>query len=59
MLSPAPGFVLQEIWSYDDNHYRFWKAVCYLVNDKDAAPVVRSSAGRIAAEYPVAQHDLL
>ncbi|EHM45430.1 NACHT domain-containing protein [Yokenella regensburgei] len=59
MLSPALGFVLQEIWSYDDNHYRFWQAVSNLVNDNDGDPIIRSSAGRIAAEYPVAQNDLL
>jgi hypothetical protein len=59
MLSPALGFVLQEIWSYDDNHYRFWQAVSYLVNDKGGDPIIRSSAGRIAAEYPAAQNDLL
>lgn len=59
MLSPALGFVLQEIWSYDNNHYRFWQAVSYLVNDKDGDPIIRSSAGRIAADYPTAQHDLL
>ncbi|ADC57542.1 conserved hypothetical protein [Klebsiella variicola At-22] len=59
MLSPALGFVLQEIWSYDNNHCRFWQAVSYLVNDKDGDPIIRSSAGRIAADYPTAQHDLL
>lgn len=53
MLSPALGFVLQEIWSYDDNHRSFWQAVSYLVNDKDGDPIIRSSAGRIAAEYPI------
>lgn len=59
MLSPALGFVFQEIWSYDDDHCRFWQAVSYLVNDKDGDPIIRSSAGRIAAEYPVAENDLL
>lgn len=59
MLSPALGFVLQEIWSFDDNHYRFWQTVSNLVNDTDGDPIIRSSAGRIAAEYPVAQNDLL
>ncbi|EGF8259430.1 ATP-binding protein [Escherichia coli] len=59
MLSPALGFVLQEIWSYDDNHRSFWQAVSYLVNDKDGDPIIRSSAGRIAAEYPIEQDDLL
>lgn len=59
MLSPALGFVLQEIWGYDDNHRSFWQAVSYLVNDKDGDPIIRSSAGRIAAEYPIEQDDLL
>ncbi|ECT6332142.1 ATP-binding protein [Salmonella enterica subsp. enterica serovar Cerro] len=59
MLSPALGFVLQEIWSYDDNHRSFWQAMSYLVNDKDGDPIIRSSAGRIAAEYPIEQDDLL
>ena len=59
MLSPALSFVLQEIWSYDDNHRSFWLAVSNLVNDKDGDPIIRSSAGRIAAEYPIEQDDLL
>ncbi|ADO47960.1 ATP-binding protein [[Enterobacter] lignolyticus] len=59
MLSPALGFVLQEIWDYDENHHSFWQAVSHLVNDNDGDPIIRSSTGRIAAEYPVAQNDLL
>ena len=59
ILSPALGFVLQEIWHYDNNHNQFWLAVSHLLNNKDADPIMRSSAARIAAEYPVAQNDLL
>lgn len=59
MLSPALGFVLQEIWDYNEDHHGFWQAVSHLVNDSDGDPIIRSSTGRIAAEYPVTQNDLL
>ncbi|WNN53249.1 ATP-binding protein [Hafnia alvei] len=59
MLSPALGFVLQEIWNDDPNHNSFWKAVGHLVSDKEGDPIIRSAAGRIAAEYPAQQEDAL
>ncbi|EEO9712509.1 ATP-binding protein [Salmonella enterica] len=59
LLSPALGFVLQEIWDYNEDHHGFWQAVSHLVNDSDGDPIIRSSTSRIAAEYPVAQNDLL
>lgn len=49
LLSPALGFVLQEIWDYNEDHHGFWQAVSHSVNDSDGDPIIRSATGRIAA----------
>ncbi|NHN86240.1 hypothetical protein GOB93_16570 [Acetobacter musti] len=57
MLSPALGFVLREIWETD--HARFWIALGRLINDEDGDPIIRSTAGRLGAEFPAAAEDCL
>lgn len=59
MLSPALGFVLREVWESETNHARFWIAVGTLINDDDGDPIIRSTAGRLGAEFPVAPQDCL
>jgi hypothetical protein len=52
MLAPALRFVLAEIWTYSDNREEFWSAIVHLLGGAAADPVVRSVAGRAAAELP-------
>lgn len=59
MLSPALGFVLREIWDSETDHARFWVALGALINDEDGDPVIRSMAGRLGAEFPIAARDCL
>jgi hypothetical protein len=59
MLAPALGFVLQEIWEAESDHARFWTAVAEIVSDQGGDPVIRSYAGRLSAEYPKLEHDVL
>ncbi len=59
MLSPALGFVLREIWETETDHARFWIALGRLINDKDGDPIIRSTAGRLGAEFPAAAEDCL
>lgn len=59
MLSPALGFVLREIWESDPDHGRFWGALGNLINEKDADPIIRSTAGRLGAEFPTSANDCL
>lgn len=59
MLSPALGFVLREIWETETDHARFWIALGALINDEDGDPVIRSSAGRLGAEFPTSAGDCL
>lgn len=59
MLSPALGFVLREIWETETDHARFWIALGRLINDEDGDPIIRSTAGRLGAEFPVAAEDCL
>lgn len=59
MLSPALGFVLREIWETEPDHARFWIALGRLINDEDGDPIIRSTAGRLGAEFPVAAEDCL
>lgn len=59
ILSPALGFILKEIWEYSDDHHHFWRAIGHLLNNKECDPIMRSYAGRIAAEYPTEKNDLL
>lgn len=59
MLSPALGFVLREIWETETDHARFWIALGRLINDEDGDPIIRSTAGRLGAEFPTATEDCL
>ncbi len=59
MLSPALGFVLREIWESETDHVRFWIALGALINDENGDPIIRSTAGRLGAEFPTAAHDCL
>jgi hypothetical protein len=59
MLSPALGFVLREIWETETDHARFWIALGRLINDEDGDPIIRSTAGRLGAEFPAAAEDCL
>ncbi len=59
MLSPALGFVLREIWESETDRARFWTAVGVLINDEDGDPIIRSTAGRLGAEFPIAANDAL
>jgi hypothetical protein len=57
MLSPALGFVLREIWESETDRARFWIALGVLINDNDGDPIIRSTAGRLGAEFPSAAID--
>lgn len=57
MLSPALGFVLREIWESEADHGLFWAAVGTLINDEDGDPIIRSTAGRLGAEFPRSAED--
>lgn len=59
MLSPALGFVLREIWETETDHARFWIALGRLINDEDGDPIIRSTAGRLGAEFPADAEDCL
>lgn len=59
MLSPALGFVLREIWESEKSRARFWGAVCMIINDEDGDPIIRSTAGRLGAEFPALPQDCL
>lgn len=59
MLSPALGFVLREIWESETDRARFWIALGALINDEDGDPIIRSAAGRLGAEFPIAAQDCL
>jgi hypothetical protein len=57
MLSPALGFVLREIWESATNRVQFWTALSVLINDEDGDPIIRSTAGRLGAEFPTDPND--
>lgn len=59
MLSPALGFVLREIWESETDHAHFWIALGTLINDEDGDPIIRSTAGRLGAEFPTSAQDCL
>ncbi len=52
MLAPAMGFLLQELWSAQPDHERYWTAVERMVGNPEADPILRSVAGRLSAELP-------
>ncbi|WP_296701896.1 hypothetical protein [Thiocapsa sp. UBA6158] len=58
VLGPAMGFLLQALWSEDQDHNRFWTAIGNLVGASDCDPVIRSVAARMAAELPVLPEDV-
>ena len=59
MLSPALGFVLREIWESELDHANFWIALDTLINDEEGDPIIRSTAGRLGAEFPTSAQDCL
>lgn len=58
MLAPALAFLLREIWDRGTDRAEFWTAVSWILADKDSDPVIRSSTGRICAEYPLVSGDM-
>lgn len=58
MLAPAMGFLLQELWSSEDNRERFWTAVERILGNADGDPILRSVAGRLSAELPESPQDV-
>ncbi|WP_074955508.1 hypothetical protein [Pseudomonas syringae] len=59
MLSPALGFVLREIWESQEDRKPFWAALGTLINDEHGDPIIRSTAGRLGAEFPSSAEDCL
>ncbi|MET4009715.1 hypothetical protein ACVKXK_004792 [Pseudomonas sp. PvP101] len=59
MLSPALGFVLREIWESQENRKPFWASLNALINDEQGDPIIRSTAGRLGAEFPSKKEDCL
>ncbi|QEI05670.1 ATP-binding protein [Pigmentiphaga aceris] len=59
MLSPALGFVLREVWESEIDHARFWSILGTLINDEHGDPIIRSTAGRLGAEFPTSAQDCL
>ncbi|MCL6688081.1 hypothetical protein M8R19_05065 [Pseudomonas sp. R3.Fl] len=59
MLSPALGFLLREIWESETNRKPFWTALRTLINDEDGDPIIRSTAGRLGAEFPTSAQDCI
>lgn len=57
MLAPALLFVLHELWDQSVDRDRFWSAVAKLITDRAGDPVLRSSASRAGAEFPVDVED--
>lgn len=58
MLAPALGFLLQELWSSENNRERFWTAVERTLGNANADPIFRSVAGRLSAELPETPQDV-
>lgn len=59
MLSPALGFVLREIWELQESREPFWASLEALINDDQGDPIIRSTAGRLGAEFPSKKEDCL
>ncbi|MCE0962834.1 ATP-binding protein [Pseudomonas putida] len=59
MLSPALGFVMRELWESQPDHARFWSALSDIINDEEGDPIIRSTAGRLGAEFPGVADDCL
>ena len=58
MLAPALGFLLQELWSSENNRERFWTAVERILGNPNGDPIFRSVAGRLSAELPETPQDV-
>jgi hypothetical protein len=58
MLAPALGFLLQELWSSEDDRERFWIAVERILGNANGDPILRSVAGRLSAELPENPQDV-
>lgn len=58
MLAPALTFVLREIWVREPDRAEFWTAAGHILSDRDGDPVIRSTTGRICAEYPLVASDI-
>lgn len=58
MLAPALGFLLQELWSSENNRERFWTAVERILGNANGDPILRSVAGRLSAELPETPQDV-
>lgn len=58
MLAPALGFLLQELWSLEDDRERFWTAVERILGSANGDAIFRSVAGRLSAELPETLHDI-
>jgi len=59
MLSPALGFVMREIWESQEDRKPFWASLGTLINDEHGDPIIRSTAGRLGAEFPSSAEDCL
>ncbi len=57
MLAPALSFVLRKIWENNTDRSDFWKATTIILADEETDPVIRSTTGRICAEYPKCTED--
>lgn len=58
MLAPALGFLLQELWSSENNRERFWSGVERILGNVNGDPIFRSVAGRLSAELPETPQDV-
>lgn len=59
MLSPALGFVLRGIWESQEDRKLFWTSLGTLINDEHGDPIIRSTAGRLGAEFPSLAEDCI
>lgn len=59
ILGPALGFLLEELWSCDPGHQRFWTVATTLLGAPDCDPVIRSIAARMAAELALHAADIV
>ena len=57
MLSPALGYVLQEVWNQNADRANFWRAACRILSDQGSDPIIRSAVCRLAAKLPTTRND--
>lgn len=58
ILAPALSFLLQELWSSEDDRERFWTAVERILGNANGDAIFRSVAGRLSAELPETPKDV-